>query len=417
MSGPLSSTIESGASGSVLSLNWTRGEGRDGADFRPSRRRLNSELPASTSATPPRIQAFGPFGFSATRSAATVAKMELPTSTQMRRGKEEFVAIRFFALPEDHGTRTKILSVGSPPDRNEEETRGSSVRAKAMKTKDLILFGLAWTVVACGPTEPSNLDPGDEPSDSLWPIPESPEDSSSAGDGNENPWLDGFGSAPSAPTGGSASVNPSGGAKSTPPPPATSEPPRKGPTSGSGGARSPEDPESPPGPRLILTRYEESTSSAKRLEVVNLGRAIELGECSLSIFSNGNAEPYRTLGLGALGESESLWLCTTQVADARCLVSLGASSFNGNDALVFTCGAEVVDSLGRVGEDPGRGWSDDSARTWDATLLRCDLSPDTDPSDPVLLASAWATGPFESDPSTLDQICVKSLGLGGGSSK
>lgn len=149
------------------------------------------------------------------------------------------------------------------------------------------------------------------------------------------------------------------------------------------------------------------------MEIENVGRGINANECAMSIFSNGNEKPYRTLILGPLEKAARIRLCTTQVTDASCALSLGSSSFNGNDALVVSCGDEVIDSLGRVGEDPGRGWSDGAVRTWDATLVRCDGRPDTDPSDPVLLGRSWALGPFDAEPSTLSEICPQAVGLGG----
>ena len=51
-----------------------------------------------------------------------------------------------------------------------------------------------------------------------------------------------------------------------------------------------------------------------------------------------------------------------------------------------------MDSLGRVGEDPGvawRGTSADAASTEGQHLVRCDLAPDLDPFDDYVVGDAW----------------------------
>lgn len=283
-----------------------------------------------------------------------------------------------------------------------------------MKARTLVLMGLALGPYACGVAEPNpNSLPATAINDSLWPETEIPKGQGATNGDEENPWLGGLGARFSGAGGGTSSSVSSGGTSlTTPEKPEKSEPEE---TSG-GGMRStsPGEPERAR-PELLFTRYDESTGSEKRLKIENLGRGIAADECALSIFSNGNTKPFRTLSLGALDEAASVRLCTTQVSDESCTGSLGSSSFNGNDALVLSCQSEIIDSLGRVGEDPGRGWSDGSVRTWDATLVRCGRSPDTDPTDPVLLGRSWALGPFEVE--TTEDLCPPAFGLGGASTR
>lgn len=175
--------------------------------------------------------------------------------------------------------------------------------------------------------------------------------------------------------------------------------------------------ELPSGPpaalELLLVRYEESITSQKRLEIYNLGRDVDAADgCVVRVYSNGNTKPYRTHAIETLPAGASVRLCTTQSPDPLCLLSLGSSSFNGNDAIVVSCGDEIQDSLGRVGEDPGKGWADGSLRTWDASLVRCGRERDTDPSDEVLLSGSWAALEFEAPNAEIARAC-SALGLGG----
>lgn len=164
------------------------------------------------------------------------------------------------------------------------------------------------------------------------------------------------------------------------------------------------------GPKLLLVRYIETTSAEKQLWLSNVGRAMDAGECELVIYANGALEPYRRHALPALAEDALVRLCTSTVAD--CEVSLGASSFNGNDALVLSCLGQVVDSFGRRGEDPGKGWGMAPLTSVDAALVRCSMVADTNPEDEFQLAEGWAAAPAELSWGDAHALCDDS-GLGG----
>lgn len=242
----------------------------------------------------------------------------------------------------------------------------------------------------------------------LWPKPVAPEVTGGSG---SNPWLE-PNPDPSSIAGGQSP----GGSGSAGASPAGGSGPHDSATSGGlSGENTEELPVEPSAAlQLLLIRYEESTTSQKRLEIYNLGRAVAATDsCSVRVYSNGNTKPYRTHGLETLPQGASVRLCTTQTTlDPLCALSLGSSSFNGNDAIVVSCGDEIQDSLGRVGEDPGKGWTDGALRTWDASLVRCGREQDTDPTDEVLLSGSWTAGEFDAPSAEIAEAC-STLGLGG----
>ena len=282
--------------------------------------------------------------------------------------------------------------------------------------------------LACSGSPPSEpLESLGGSATALWPEPA--EAMGGQGNSGENPWLaastgssDGQGSG--SPEGeksahsssGSASAGSAGGAGSgagsaggTTPNGAGSGAGAEATASGSGpGAGN----EPSAGPKILMVRYIESSSADKQLWFENLGRPTEPGECELVIYANGSLEPYRRHALPALAEGGLSRLCTSKVAD--CEASLGASSFNGNDALVLSCLGAVADSFGRKGEDPGKGWGMAPLNSVDAALVRCSLEADMDPADEVFLGETWAPAPAELSLVEARALCASS-GFGGSS--
>ncbi len=259
---------------------------------------------------------------------------------------------------------------------------------------------------------PSSESPSDEPSSdqTLWPKPSTPE---ATGGSGPNPWLEP--NSDQASEAGKGSPGGSGGAGTDSAGSNSAAGAGSNDSHASGGQTGEQLPSDPPAAlELMLVRYEESTTSQKRLEIYNLGRAVEpTDSCAVRVYSNGNTKPYRTHALETLPAGEGIRLCTTQTTqDPLCALSLGSSSFNGNDAIVVSCGDEIQDSLGRVGEDPGKGWADGASRTWDASLVRCGREQDTDPTDEVLLSGSWAALEFDAPAAEVARAC-SALGLGG----
>lgn len=139
---------------------------------------------------------------------------------------------------------------------------------------------------------------------------------------------------------------------------------------------------------LIISEYVEGSGNNKALELYNgTGDDIDLGAMAIERYSNGSISAISiALDAVVLG-SGNTWVLANPQADAAVLAVAdqlsGDINFNGNDALVLVRNGDVVDSFGRVGEDPGIGWSCQEGTTVNSTLRRLATicSGDTDPFD------------------------------------
>ena len=154
-------------------------------------------------------------------------------------------------------------------------------------------------------------------------------------------------------------------------------------------------------PSLIFSEYLEGSSYNKALEIANRGAVgAQLSGCQLRLYINGAATPSRTLQLtGELSPKATLVVCHPNAsADilSRCqLTDAGLCSFNGDDALDIICGGQVLDVLGRIGEDPGTAWGSGDACTLDRTLRRkCSVQAGrADGSQPFDPSLEWESYP------------------------
>ncbi|WP_416391452.1 ExeM/NucH family extracellular endonuclease [Alloalcanivorax xenomutans] len=126
---------------------------------------------------------------------------------------------------------------------------------------------------------------------------------------------------------------------------------------------------------LLISEYVEGSSSNKALELHNTGEvALDLSNYSLKLYSNGNASPNASMALsGSLAPGE-VWVIVNPSANdtfkALADELLSVVNHNGDDAYVLFNGDVVVDSFGRVGEDPGDAWTSGDVTTKDRTLRR-----------------------------------------------
>jgi predicted extracellular nuclease/endonuclease I len=120
---------------------------------------------------------------------------------------------------------------------------------------------------------------------------------------------------------------------------------------------------------VLITEYIEGGSSNKAIEITNLGSAdvdLDAGEYKLALYSNGSVDEGNTEFLtGILAPNTSLVVYNASadpefVFDAPDGISSQVTFFNGDDALVLTRAGVIVDSFGRVGEDPGSEWTDEN---------------------------------------------------------
>lgn len=127
---------------------------------------------------------------------------------------------------------------------------------------------------------------------------------------------------------------------------------------------------------LLISEYVEGSNSNKAVEIYNgTEDVIDLGGYAIVRYSNGTTSGISTpLDAVDLGPGEA-YVIADPSADATLLAMADQTStninFNGNDALVLTFGGStVIDSFGRVGEDPGSYWSCVDGTTQNHTLRR-----------------------------------------------
>ncbi len=160
---------------------------------------------------------------------------------------------------------------------------------------------------------------------------------------------------------------------------------------------------------LFFSEYMEGSSNNKAIEIYNgTEHEVDLSDYSVELYSNGAAAAGKILNLsGSLPSSEAYVITRT---DANTLIkdkanyiitntndSANVINFNGDDAFVLKNAGAVIDSFGKVGEDPGTSWSGGGVTTADKTLVRKasvqsgDANPD-DAFDPFL---EWVAYPID----------------------
>lgn len=245
------------------------------------------------------------------------------------------------------------------------------------------VLGLWLLLAGCSGEGPAADAPGAPEPDFLAraPIPP-PEQEVGAGDEGANPWLRGF------PTSGEE-PEPSGSAAEP------TDEPRADPS---------DDPTVEPLPvepaNLLITQYYEGTGNNKALELTNLGaQPLDLSRCRLVTYVNGSTTPYRNAALsGTLAGGASVVVCsasTTAPLSAYCDTTSSAIAYNGNDAVLLRCDDALLDSFGRLGEDPGAAWGT-AVRTIDANLIRsCSVAEgDRTPDDVFEPEAEWRSVPL-----------------------
>ena len=134
---------------------------------------------------------------------------------------------------------------------------------------------------------------------------------------------------------------------------------------------------------IIITEYVEGSGNNKAVEISNLGDTdVDMGAQSykLALYSNGDLIEHdsRKIALTGVLAAGASYVVYNDSADSQFqFPDSGSFStltfFNGDDAIVLSQNDVIVDSLGRIGEDPGSAWTDANQSNWstkDKTLRR-----------------------------------------------
>ena len=115
----------------------------------------------------------------------------------------------------------------------------------------------------------------------------------------------------------------------------------------------------------------------------------------LQIYANGSALPTTTITLSGTIAAGDTFVIVQSAADAALLATADAISaslvFSGDDAIVLVNAiGNVIDRIGRVGEDPGSQWGTGPTSTRNNVLRRIAVAPGVvDPTAVFVPAAEW----------------------------
>lgn len=169
---------------------------------------------------------------------------------------------------------------------------------------------------------------------------------------------------------------------------------------------------------VLISEYVEGSGFNKALELYNGGAdTVSLDGYVLERYSNGGSDASGVLSLDgeSLAAGSVLVIVSSQAgAPLNGLgdISSGVISHNGDDAYVLRDVNGVVDSFGRVGEDPGSAWGSGDVTSANQTLRRLETVTTGDPvvDDAFDPADQWRAFPQD----TLDGLGVYGEGAGDG---
>ena len=154
---------------------------------------------------------------------------------------------------------------------------------------------------------------------------------------------------------------------------------------------------------VFISEYIEGSGFNKAIEIYNgTGATADLAASSysISIYFNGSRAATTTTSItGAVASVDADAVAppnaSPDILAKTDQTSLSSSWYNGNDAVVLLKGAAVVDTIGRVGEDPGSYWGDAVTNTMDHTLVRKPsvTAGDTNPTDAFDPSAEWIAYP------------------------
>jgi len=135
---------------------------------------------------------------------------------------------------------------------------------------------------------------------------------------------------------------------------------------------------------LFISEYVEGPGNNNAIEIYNpTSSSIDLAGYTINRYSNGTSSGPESWQLGGSiasgdaivignGQMDSVWVSTYwslpvdplfySMLDCYCDGDYDANStfyFNGDDAMTLEKGGNIIDIIGKVGEDPGSAWTDD----------------------------------------------------------
>lgn len=171
-------------------------------------------------------------------------------------------------------------------------------------------------------------------------------------------------------------------------------------------------------PELFFSEYVEGGSNNKALEIYNPSIIpVDLSVYDVQMFVNGGTSTFRTIGLEGSVAAGDVFVLINSSSDLAELISeadqtTGSLTFNGDDAITLRNNGVLVDSIGKIGEDPGSQWGSGEQSTQNNTLRRkvSVMQGDLDATDDFDPAVEWDG--FAQD--TVDNIGIYGAGSNSG---
>ncbi|CAM1334516.1 DUF5689 domain-containing protein [Tenacibaculum aestuariivivum] len=116
---------------------------------------------------------------------------------------------------------------------------------------------------------------------------------------------------------------------------------------------------------LFFSEYAEGTSNNKYIEIYNgTNNEVDLSIYKVELYINGGTDIYRSIDLSTLTNTklkkeEVLVIYNVKAIDLiknEGDITSGVTSFNGDDTVILKKNNTIIDVIGQIGEDPGKGW-------------------------------------------------------------
>ncbi|TYK66558.1 ExeM/NucH family extracellular endonuclease [Colwellia echini] len=145
---------------------------------------------------------------------------------------------------------------------------------------------------------------------------------------------------------------------------------------------------------LFISEYVEGGSYNKAIELYNPSNTnVDLSNYKIKLYQNGNSSANYVINLSGSINQYSTFVIAHQDIDSRAIVDLSTTNLlhNGDDAIELIYNDQVIDSFGRVGEDPGSQWGSGAITSKDHSLVRLATisTGDTNSNDEFQPSNEW----------------------------
>jgi predicted extracellular nuclease len=153
---------------------------------------------------------------------------------------------------------------------------------------------------------------------------------------------------------------------------------------------------SAPARGILISEYVEGNGNNQALELYNPAASPRsITNYVLRIYANGSPVSTTTITLSGTVAAGDTFVIVRTSAGAALLATADATFaslvFSGDDAIVLVDAlGNVIDRIGRVGEDPGAQWGTGQTSTQNNVLRRTSVAPGAvDPTAPFVPSAEW----------------------------